>query len=301
VGRLIARDVRAIRAPARPTARGVRANLGVAVGYERRVMSLVKELQAELLAGVRGIMREAGPPPGDSAWRASDGLVDRFKSFFGSMIDRWRGRWERMADEVSAWFGSQAGKVSERQFVQALREAGFVVKVGMTDTTASMMERMIKANVDLIKTIPGRHLAEVRDLVDRGVMAGRDLGGLEADLLERYDITARRARVISKDQNNKATQALSRVRAGEAGITRGIWQHMRASTVPRPTHELMDGSEYDLAEGLYDPEEGRKIQPAELVNCNCECRWVIPGVDSGFATKNRLSEAAVKWAEENGW
>ena len=37
----------------------------------------------------------------------------------------------------------------------------------------------------------------------------------------------------------------------------------------RPAHVAMDGEKFPLAEGLYDMDEGRKVFPAELVNCNC--------------------------------
>ena len=45
---------------------------------------------------------------------------------------------------------------------------------------------------------------------------------------------------------------------------------------------------------------GAHIQPGELVNCQCECKWVVPDADSslGFATQNRLSEEAERMRAE---
>jgi uncharacterized protein with gpF-like domain len=256
--------------------------------YRRKMSASVRRMHAEIVAECRRLWTEA--PAVDAA---SDGwLGDKLKSLFESLTTKWRGRYERMAEAVAEWFGTQSKNVSRRQFVQTLKEVGFAVKAIGTASEAEMLARLISRNVDLIKTIHRDHLAQVKELVMDSVAKGRDLAGLEAELKSRYDITDRRARLIAKDQNNKATQDLSGLRAKEAGITRGIWQHMRASVKPRPSHELMDGTEYDLEEGLYDPDEGRNVQPGELIMCNCECRWVIPGVDNEMSGELSLSAEA---------
>jgi SPP1 gp7 family putative phage head morphogenesis protein len=111
----------------------------------------------------------------------------------------------------------------------------------------------------------------------RSVARGRDLGGMTKEMEERYGITRRRAALISRDQNNKATAIITRVRQRELGITEAIWLHSSAGKHPRPSHVAMNGKRYLIAEGMEDPDEGRKILPGELVNCRCVSRSVIPG------------------------
>jgi hypothetical protein len=85
--------------------------------------------------------------------------------------------------------------------------------------------------------------------------------------------------MIARDQTNKATNNLSRQRLLDYGVTKGIWMHTASGKTYRETHvNDMDGQEYDIREGCFDPDEkvNRYIQPAELVNCYCVCRPVIP-------------------------
>jgi uncharacterized protein with gpF-like domain len=256
--------------------RGVRANAGVTASYQARVMSSVKRMHRELVAGLRELWLEG----------AADAPLDleRIERLIADMRRRWGSRWDGMAEAVAEWFGSRAKATAKAQFVSILREVGFAVKVSPSASAAALMEQILKDNVALIKSVHSEHLDRVLAAARESFYAGRDLGGLEAELSKGYGITERRARMIAKDQNNKASQGLSRIQAREAGISKGVWQHMLASYKPRPTHEQMDGQEYELAVGLFDPEVGRMIQPGELINCNCECRWVIPGEeDAGFS------------------
>ena len=264
------------------TTRGVRANAGITKAYERKIMSSVKAMHDELAKGVKEILKrwDVSSPisfVGDA--KAVDGVMEDLKRFFSDFSRKWGARLDQMSVVMADWFGSRAKATAKAQFVSALREIGFAVRISPSEAVARALDKLITSNVNLIKTIHADHLAKVKALVEESVYKGRDLAGLERELTSRFGVTARRARMIAKDQNNKASQDLARVQASEAGITRGVWEHMRASVKPRPTHELMDGREFDLEEGLYDPDEGRNVKPGELINCNCEFRLVIPGME----------------------
>jgi uncharacterized protein with gpF-like domain len=104
------------------------------------------------------------------------------------------------------------------------------------------------------------------------------------ELHHQFGVTERRARMIARDQTNKATNNLSRQRLLSYGINKGIWMHTASGKTYRETHALdhtqggMDGAEYFIDEGCYDPNPNVQdyIQPGELVNCYCVCRPVIP-------------------------
>lgn len=91
-----------------------------------------------------------------------------------------------------------------------------------------------------------------------------------------YAITKRRAKLIARDQSNKATQAIRSIEAKELGITEGVWVHVPGAKSSRKTHMQMNGKRFRLDEGLYDSAVGRKVLPGELVACNCTFRAVIP-------------------------
>ena len=73
------------------------------------------------------------------------------------------------------------------------------------DARATLLLRKKKERRE---SIPAKHLDQVREMVLESVRKGRDLGGLLKGLEEEFGITRRRAVVISRDQNNKATEML---------------------------------------------------------------------------------------------
>ena len=102
-----------------------------------------------------------------------------------------------------------------------------------------------------------------------------DVGTLKEKLQERYGITERRAKTIAWDQNNKATESISRVRILATGITHGIWVHTSVGKSWRKSHVAANGKVFDLRIGLMI--DGETVLPGECVSCNCTYKPVIPG------------------------
>jgi uncharacterized protein with gpF-like domain len=202
----------------------------------------------------------------------------RFEGIMDALLARWEGRFAAEAEAAAREYLERLGRSSRRQFLAGLRDALGVAVAMDLDGPVQMaaLERGVREAVSLIRTIPEDLLGRVREAVLGGVSRGRDLGRIEADLSEGYGITARRARMIARDQCNKVNAELAAANAREAGLTRGEWRHNAASKVARETHMEMDGREFDLSEGLYDPAEGRNVMPGELVNCQCTFCPVVP-------------------------
>jgi uncharacterized protein with gpF-like domain len=116
-------------------------------------------------------------------------------------------------------------------------------------------------------------------MVMRSVQTGRDLGRLAKDLQKQFGVTKRRAALIARDQNNKATASMTRVRQVQLGITEAIWVHSGAGKHPRPTHVKAgrDSVRYDVSKGWFDPDAKQWIWPGILVNCRCVSKPVIKG------------------------
>jgi uncharacterized protein with gpF-like domain len=281
--------------------RGVQPNVGVRRAYEAKLLPMIRRMHRDVIKGVLAIYGKllpsedaapggaGGPPRAVPAKAAVDAprapSVAELDAFFQEMMEQWGLRWEAMSEAAAEAFATAVAANTGVQFTQILRDMGFAIQLNPTAATRGFLATVMQANADLIKTIPEQYLMDVRALVNDSLFRGRDLGGLEADLVDRYHITERRARMIAKDQSNKATQGLARLEAEECGITRAIWHHVTASRHPRPTHQEMDGTEYEIAQGCWDPEVGRHIQPGELVNCNCRSRWVVPGGTTGLANR----------------
>ena len=271
------------------TARAIPPNAGLAAWYERQLKALVRHMAAATEREVKANYKKFNyfnnlnnnlnlgkdeavkPEPPPAAFAAL--LEAIFKRMRVKFDDAGRLMAERLARKV--------GGYTLRNIAAAMKEAGLTVEMKLTAREVAIMQNVVKENVDLIKSIPERYFDRVREAVGESVAAGRDLGGLAAALKKDYAITDRRAAMIARDQNNKATMGMSKARYQELGIKKAIWRHTAASKVHRPTHAAMDGQEFDLDEGLFDPKEGRNIWPGELVNCNCRFRAILPALGGG--------------------
>lgn len=193
-----------------------------------------------------------------------------------SVMGRWQLTFRQKAEDIAAWFVRRADAYSSGSVVNKLRAEGMSVNMQLTPEVRNVLDSIYETQVSLIKSIPEQYLTQVSTLVQESVSRGRDIGYLKEELKQRYGVTERRAKVIARDQNNKASNAISQQRCQSAGITHGIWVHRAGGSKSfRHSHVKMNGTEFELSKGCYDPHEGRMVMPGELVNCKCEFRPVI--------------------------
>jgi SPP1 gp7 family putative phage head morphogenesis protein len=119
-------------------------------------------------------------------------------------------------------------------------------------------------------------------------MAGRDLGGITAEIDSIHGKMLDRVKLIARDQTNKATNAMTKARYEELGIEKAVWQHNAGGKTFRESHVKMDGEVFVLADGMYDPDEETNIQPGELPFCRCSYRPYLPE----FGSVGKAEEAA---------
>lgn len=192
------------------------------------------------------------------------------------MTKRWSDHFEQVAPKLAAWFASSAERRAELGLASALREGGLTVRFDPTPTTTELFRATVAENVSLIRSIGEEHLADVEQLVMRSVTMGRSMGELSKALQARYGVTKRRAALIARDQNNKATAAVVRARQAEAGVEQAVWVHSQAGRHPRPSHVAASGKVYDISRGMYL--DGKWVWPGTEINCRCVSRAIIPGI-----------------------
>jgi uncharacterized protein with gpF-like domain len=193
------------------------------------------------------------------------------------MAARWQRRFDESAPKLADYFATAINQRSKAELKSILKKGGYSVRFQMTPVMRDVIDATIAEQVGLIRTIPQRYLGEVEGLVMRSVSRGRDLAQLNADLLARYNITKRRAALIARDQNNKATSTMMHARQADVGLRTAIWMHSHAGKVPRWQHVEMDGKVYDITKGMWDKVERKWIFPGELINCRCTSRPIVPG------------------------
>lgn len=256
-------------------------NVGVEYQYRRRLWDLIGKMHTDTVAAIKKNYSD----PATMAHDADDDnvdteqrpLVQRLRQMFAELEDRWFNNFDEAADRLADYFATDIQDRVDRVLRAILKKGGFSVRFRMTPAMRQALQATIAGNVSLIRTIPRQYHSQVQELVMRSVTTGRDLGYLTKQLYARYDITRRRAAFIARDQNNKATSAMTRARQLDLNITKAIWKHSHAKKEPRPTHLANDNKVYDTRTGWYDPAERRYIFPGELIQCGCMSRSVIPG------------------------
>jgi hypothetical protein len=242
--------------------RPVRPNAGLEACYRKRLRRLVEQMTRSVLYWVRAAYRANEPELAQDANAATE-----LRRALRKLTARWQSRFDEASEEMAEWFAQSASARSDASMRRILRNGGLSVRTRHTPAQREVMGAIVAENVALIKSIPQRYLGAVEGSVMRSVQTGRDLSALTKELQKEHGVTSRRAALIARDQNNKATAALHRVRQTELGITEAIWLHSGGGKHPRPTHKRNSGKRYNVAEGWYDPEVKRNVFPGELINC----------------------------------
>jgi SPP1 gp7 family putative phage head morphogenesis protein len=254
------------------TLRAVRPSLGIEVAYRRKLDKLIEEMHNSIMYWVKAAYKSNEPEIAMDALPATD-----LQAAVRKLVRRWQRKFNEAAYQLADWFADDVNNRSDQQLKKILKDGGVSVQFKMTRAQQDILRATINQNVSLIKSIPQQYLGQVEGMVMRSVQTGRDLGDLSKDLQKQFGVTKRRAALIARDQNNKATSALQRARQIELGVTEAVWVHSHAGKTPRPTHVKMDGQKFDIKKGMWDPAVKKYILPGELINCRCVSKSVIPG------------------------
>lgn len=255
------------------TLASVRPNVGVEVAYRKKLETLIDEMQASVDWWVKASYKANTPEMAQDASPAKT-----LQAVIAKLGKRWQGKFDDEAPNIAKWFTTSAQSRSDKGMQNSLKGAGFSVKFTMTRAMNDIVQATIAENVSLIKSISSEYFTDIEGLVMRSVAQGRDVGGLATELTDRYGITRRRAELISRTENNKATSNMTRARQEELGITEALWQHSHGGRHPRKSHQEASGKRYSVSEGMKI--DGQFIFPGQLINCRCVSRSLIKGFNA---------------------
>jgi SPP1 gp7 family putative phage head morphogenesis protein len=284
------------------TLAAIHPNVGVLTWYWNELYALVRQSHVDLLVQLKtpteaalatdyGPRRFEGIRPvdpenvhGEYVW---DGLGVYDAASPNARLDaalkrwgtKWHGKFDKAAQRLAKQFAGKSFQATQAQFAAELKKAGFTVRFKPTKGALEAFRATVAENVGLIKSIQSQYLTRVQGDVWRAVTRGSDLYTLSQNLRKSYDVTTKRAALIARDQNAKAKATIENTRRMELGITQAIWQHSSAGKEPRPSHVAMNGKTFELAKGMYDPDEQEWILPGQLINCRCTSRAIISQLD----------------------
>lgn len=202
--------------------------------------------------------------------------VDLLARAIRRLVKRWQKKFNEAASDLATSFVNQSVQATDSAFIRAARTAEMTVKFKFTDPMRNAYKAVIGEQVGLIRTIASHHLSDVETLVMRSVAQGGNMGELTKQLKERYALTQKRAALIARDQNHKATAVFTKVRQVEllGDEAEAVWNHSGAGRHPRPTHVAKSGQTYKVSKGMFI--DGKWIYPGTEINCRCFSTLVIP-------------------------
>ncbi len=260
--------------PKEKVLRPLHPNAGVEVEYRKRLLALIEAMDRSIRYWLLISYRVNEP----EIRMAMDALpATELKKSVKKLTRQWNKQFNEASVKLAKYFATTVSRRSDSTLQRILRQGGISVQFKLTKAQRDVMRATVNANMALIRSIPQQYLHQVEGMVMRSVQEGRDLFTLSKDLQKQFGVTKRRAALIARDQNNKATAALSRVRQLDLGIEQAIWMHSGAGKHPRPTHVKNNGKKFDIAKGWYDPAIKKRIWPGTEISCRCVSRPVIPG------------------------
>lgn len=255
------------------TGRALQSSAGIRARYIKKLDALVAAMHRSVTYWLTARWR-SNPPVMASDENPAKGLGKTTRV----LSRRWQKRFDEAAPKLAEWLAQQSLRHSTKAMEDALAAGNIpVVDFKMSAAARDAYNAVVAENVALIKSIPQRYLSSVETSVMRSVSVGRDLGTLAKNLEQHYDVTKRRAALIARDQSNKASAVITRVRALESGITQAVWVHSHAGRKPRPSHVAFDGKTYDVAKGAWL--DGEWVWPGTAINCRCFSRPVLEGFE----------------------
>lgn len=168
--------------------------------------------------------------------------------------------------------GGQANATNERAVSGQLQRIGTpatVARAGSRDASvAGSMNRWVRRNVGLIKTVPAQQFRQVESVVRQAFREGVRHEVLAQRLVERARVAQSRAKLIARDQVEKLNGQLTEERQTSLGIESYTWRTVGDDRV-RPEHEAREGQVFEWGS---PPGDGH---PGEPINCRC---WAEPRV-----------------------
>lgn len=255
-------------------------NAGVRLWYQRELVTLLNDAQFEILLELStALMKQPVKLAADA------GPVKSLDLAMGRWAKKWTLKFDKLSTTLAQRFAGRNFQSTDTAMSAALKRSGFTIAFKPTKASMQAYQAVVAENVGLIKNLPAQYVTNVQSAVWASVNKGADMAALSQKLRQNFEIASSRAALIAADQNNKAKAVIENTRRQQLGIKKAIWQHSSAGKEPRPTHVEMEGKEFDLSKGMYDPDangkgKGEWIWPGQLINCRCTSRAIIPGLNN---------------------
>ena len=248
-------------------------NAGYNARYRREIRRLIKAMHKD-------VKKELGALYSVLATDAPLTLTE----IMARLRKKWYYLFEKRAKEMAKWLADSVQKRTQKDVMNQLKKMNFALTPHYTGEEKKLIKDFVQESVSLVKTIPQTFLKEVQENVKKAFERGGDRAAIKEAIEEKIDHplvknAERRAELIAKDQTQKVTQDFARANAKAYGATKARWIHIPGEKTSRITHMHMDGEEFDINVGLYDPDVGEYVKPGQLIYCMCTQEFLFPGTE----------------------
>lgn len=251
----------------------VRASAAVKQKYFKRLMSIIDEMNNSVNWWLGARYKEH-----EKEIIASDSAASDIEKELKDLMKRWSKRFDEAAEDIAKDFVKSAVNHSTNNLKALLKKAGWTTNLKLSRKAQDKLKAMMIENINLIKSIPEKYFTELTTVTMQSITRGRDLAYLKDEIKKRYGVAERRAALIARDQNNKATSIITHTEYEELGITEAIWKHNPGSKEPRHEHLMANNKVYDISKGMYFESIKDYVFPGEEINCGCTSEPIIPEI-----------------------
>lgn len=211
---------------------------------------------------------------------AFDSAANNIEKELKDLMKRWSKRFDEAAKDIAKDFVKSAVNHSTNNLKALLKKAGWTTNLKLSRKAQDKLKAIVIENINLIKSIEKEYFTQLTTITMESITRGRDLAYLKDEIKKRYGVVERRAALIARDQNNKATSIITHTEYEELGITEAIWKHNPGSKQPRHEHVMANNKVYDISKGMYFASVDRYVFPGEEINCGCTSEPIIPEIKS---------------------
>lgn len=187
---------------------------------------------------------------------------------------------QRFTDEELKRLAKLTGKsVEEWNAKQMNGQLESIIEIdllGNEPWLAREMGAFVVQNVGLIKSIESEYLDQVQSLVATSVRSGLRVEEIAAEIDDRFDVSASRARLIARDQVGKFNGQLTETRQKDLGVEEYTWRGV-GDARERDSHRLLNNTRQRWDD---PPEVGH---PGEDIQCRC---WAEPVLDQFYGDES---------------
>jgi SPP1 gp7 family putative phage head morphogenesis protein len=240
------------------------------VRYNAALQRIARAVRKDIDEVIVPLVKQYAPEYVQDSTPTLDGWADTIARALQFLLGKWLSPPARQAAESIA---SEFVKSQMRVNSRGRRSFGIDV-FSNSQQARDYLEAATFQNAMLITSIPAQYLEQVSNIVMANMRAGMRPSYIEQQLVAQFGVTARRAKLIARDQTSKVQADINERKQRAAGFEYFTWVDSHDQRV-RHRHREIANEVTELGKGVYRwtdlplNDKGEPIKPGFEINCRC--------------------------------